>query len=275
MSNVDNKVVDDFGDEWELFDHSGISRANLLDSFNQYFRDFPFDELTDGSVGFDMGCGTGRWAGFVANRVGTLNCIDPSEKAVQVARKYLAEFPNINFHVGSVDSEHLENESQDFGYCLGVLHHVPDTLSAIGSCAKLLKKDAPFLLYLYYNFDNKPTWFRVIWKVTDLIRRLICVLPRTFKIPITSVIAVFIYLPLARLSFALEIMGMDVSNVPLSDYRRKRFYIMRTDALDRFGTRLEKRFSKSDIEMMLLGSGFSDVKFSDMPPYWTCVARKE
>ena len=101
------------------------------------------------------------------------------------------------------------------------------------------------LINFYYNFDNKPTWFRVIWKVTDLIRRLICVLPRTFKIPITSVIAVFIYLPLARLSFALEIMGMDVSNVPLSDYRRKRFYIMRTDALDRFGTRLEKRFSKT------------------------------
>lgn len=275
MSNIDNKVVDDFGDEWEFFDHSSISRVSLQDSFNQYFRDFPFDELTDRSVGFDMGCGTGRWAGFVAGRVGTLNCVDPSEKAVQVARKYLAEFQNVNFHVGSVDSQHLENESQDFGYCLGVLHHVPDTLSAIKSCAKLLKKDAPFLLYLYYKFDNKPTWFRVIWKVSDLIRRLICVLPRIFKIPITSIIAACIYLPLARLSFALELLGMDVSNVPLSDYRRKSFYIMRTDALDRFGTRLEKRFSKSDIEMMLLSSGFSNVKFSDMPPYWTCVVRKE
>ena len=42
----------------------------------------------------------------------------------------------------------------------------------------------------------------------------------------------------------LEKFGIDVSSVPLNDYRKKSFYFMKTDALDRFGTRLEKRFSK-------------------------------
>ena len=100
MSNIDKKVVNDFGDEWEYFDHSGISPTKLEDSFDQYFHEFPFDELTAKSVGFDMGCGTGRWAGFVADRVGILNCVDPSERAIRVAKQNLTQYSNVNFYVG-------------------------------------------------------------------------------------------------------------------------------------------------------------------------------
>ena len=39
---------------------------------------------------------------------------------------------------------------------------------------------------------------------------------------------------------------LNVFNFPLSDYKNKSFYTMRTDALDRFGTKLEKRFSKKE-----------------------------
>ena len=62
-----------------------------------------------------------------------------------------------------IDDLVLTANSQDFGYCLGVLHHIPDTLSGLKDCSKLLKPGAPFLLYLYYKFDNKPRWFRLIY----------------------------------------------------------------------------------------------------------------
>ena len=48
----------------------------------------------------------------------------------------------------------------DFGYALGVLHHVPNTQEGLNSCIKLLKPGAPFLVYLYYSFDNRPNWYR-------------------------------------------------------------------------------------------------------------------
>ena len=41
-----------------------------------------------------------------------------------------------------------------------------------------------------------------------------------------------------------ERLGTDVRHFPLSAYRDRSFYTMRTDALDRFGTRLERRFSR-------------------------------
>ena len=58
-------------------------------------------------------------------------------------------------------------------------------------------------------------------------------------------------------------MGINVENFPLTDYKNKSFYFMKTDALDRFGTRLEKRFSKQEIIDMLTVSGFKDIKFSE------------
>ena len=50
------------------------------------------------------------------------------------------------------------------------MHHIPHTQEALKDCTKLLKSGAPILLYLYYNFENKPFWFRQIWKVSDYFR---------------------------------------------------------------------------------------------------------
>ena len=51
------------------------------------------------------------------------------------------------------------------------------TAAAIRSCAELLKPDAPLLLYLYYAFDNRPRWFRWLWRLSNAARLLIRRLP--------------------------------------------------------------------------------------------------
>ena len=50
---------------------------------------------------------------------------------------------------------------------------------------------------------------------------------------------------------------------------------MRNDSLDRFGTKIENRFSKKDIKGMLIDCGFYNIKFSDKPPYWTVLSFKK
>jgi len=274
MKNIDKTVVDDFGHEWKKFNHLSTNEDDIKSSFNQYFDIFPFKELESNSEGFDMGCGSGRWAKFVAPKVGILNCIDPSKLAIEVTKKNLLHIDNANFYNGSVGDDILPVASQDFGYCLGVLHHVPNTLDGIKSCSKLLKKNAPFLLYLYYNLENRPILFRMIWKLSDYARRIISVLPKKIKMIFCFLIALFIYWPLAKLSWIIDKFGFNVSSIPLNDYRKKTFYIMSNDALDRFGTRLEKRYSKKQITEMLIQAGFKDIKFSENMPCWVCLARK-
>ena len=222
-----------------------------------------------------MGCGSGRWAKIISPHVKRLNCVDPSSKALKVAKKNLKKKNNVFFYNKKVNEKSLEKNSQDFGYCLGVLHHIPDTQKGIESCYKILKKNSPFLIYLYYRFDNKPLWFRIIWKLSDLLRKLISYLPFSIKKFITLIIALIIYYPLSKISKIFFRLGFNVSNFPLSDYKNKSFYFMATDSLDRFGTKLEKRFTKPEIKKMLKTAGFKDIKFSEGTPYWVAIAWKK
>ena len=78
-----------------------------------------------------------------------------------------------------LDDLEISNETMDFCFSLGVLHHVPDTQKALKKCASLLKPGAPFLGYLYYNFENKSQLFRFIWRFSDFFR--ICSFFQSFQ----------------------------------------------------------------------------------------------
>jgi SAM-dependent methyltransferase len=274
MNNIDHKTVASFGDEWSRFDQTGMVDGEAQKIFEEYFSTFPWSSLPHDAEGFDMGCGSGRWARLVAPKVGHLHCIDPS-KAIEVAKVNLSANENVSFHQSSVDGMCLPANSQDFGYSLGVLHHVPDTAAAIRSCVEMLKPDAPLLLYLYYSFENRPWWFRTVWRVSDYGRKLIYRLPVSLKHIITDVIALFVYLPLSILSRLMENLGLSVTSIPLSYYRKHSFYTMRTDSRDRFGTPLERRFSRLQIAAMMKNAGLVNMKFVEAAPYWCVVGFKK
>ncbi len=269
--NIDPETVAGFGEEWAAFDQETLPHEDLTDQFDDYFHIFPFERLAPEATGFDLGCGSGRWAKEMAPRVGLLHCIDPSAKALAVARNKLADAGNVRFHEASVESIPLADSSQDFGYCLGVLHHVPDTALGLRDAARKLKPGAPFLLYLYYALDDRPAWFRAIWRATDLARRVISRQPFRLRKLIAEAIAAGVYWPVARGAALAERGGLDVRNWPLAWYRNGSFYRMRTDALDRFGTRLESRFTKAQVEQMMRNAGLVDIRFSTRAPFWCAV----
>ena len=148
MLNQDRNTVKSFGDEWSRMNQSNLSEIERKKIFNDYFLIFPFNLIGKDSIGFDMGCGSGRWAAIMAPLVKRLFCIDASSEAIKVARENLKSFDNINYQISSVNETGLDSDLFDFGYSLGVLHHLPNTSAAITSCAMLLKKGSPFLLYL-------------------------------------------------------------------------------------------------------------------------------
>ncbi|MDB5470613.1 MAG: 2-polyprenyl-3-methyl-5-hydroxy-6-metoxy,4-benzoquinol methylase [Caulobacter sp.] len=272
--NIDPEVVSDFGAEWARFDQAGMGEAETQALFDRYFAVFPWERLPKNPVGFDLGCGSGRWARLAVQRVGTLHCIDPAEAALAVAREKLKDQPGAVFHHAGVGAIPLADGSMDFGYSLGVLHHVPDTAAGIKSCVAKLKPGAPMLLYLYYALDGKPWLFRAIWQASDLVRKVVSALPRPLKFAVCQLIAATVYWPLARLAGLLEKAGASVDNLPLSDYRHMSFYSMRTDALDRFGTRLEQRFTRVQIDAMMRAAGLGDIRFLEGPPFWCAVGFK-
>lgn len=276
MQNVDESTVESFGREWGALTQSNdeLDHADRHSVFESYFSIFPWEELPPDAVGADIGCGSGRWAALAAPRAGHLFAIDPSQGAVQTAQANLASVPNVTVLLGEANNLPVDDHSLDFAFCLGVLHHVPDTTGALRAISNKMKSGAPLLLYLYYSLDNRPGWFRAIWRVSNLFRQTISRLPGPLQFGVSYAIAVSIYCPLARAALLLDKMSMLPRAFPLSFYRDKKFYVMRTDAHDRFCTPLEKRFSRSEIKNMLLQSGYRDVRFSEREPYWVSVSYK-
>jgi SAM-dependent methyltransferase len=275
--NIDERTVAGFGREWSAFNQrdQDLDAGQRERLFGDYFDIFPWNLLpADGGIGIDVGCGSGRWAILVAPRVRHLHLVDASAQALAVAKANLAGLANVSFHLAGVDAIPLSDASVDFAYSLGVLHHIPDTARGIRDVARKLKPGAPFLIYLYYALDNRPAWYRAIWRCSDWARRLISRLPYRPRYVASQIIAALVYWPLARSARVLAALDVPCGSWPLQYYRDKSFYVMRTDAFDRFCTPLEQRFTRAQIEAMLRDAGFGNIRFSNHAPFWCAVGIK-
>ena len=110
--------------------------------------------------------------------------------------------------------------------------------------------------------------------MSNLVRLLVSSLPDRVKPFITDIIAASIYWPISRISAVLERFGFSASALPLYYYRTKSFYTLRTDSRDRFGTPLEKRFSKQEIEYMMCSAGLKEIRFGSEAPFWCVLGKK-
>lgn len=274
MENVDRETVSSFGSEWTTYDQTSLDEDEAREIFASYFSLVPVELLNDKTVAIDIGCGSGRWARQLAGTVGRLVLVDPAPAALNVARDALAKYPNCEFRCESVGAVDLPSNSADLVYSLGVLHHIPDTQAGINECVRLVRPGGAFLVYLYYKMENRPAWYRALWRCSEIVRNRISRLPVRVRRVLTDPIAAFVYWPLARLANILIRLSRRQLNLPLAFYRDKSFYVMRTDALDRFGTPLEKRFTRAEIEAMLMTAGLEKIQFRDGEPFWCAIGFK-
>jgi SAM-dependent methyltransferase len=276
--NLDQQVIDSFGYEWAAFDYAESKTDEALDSqFLAYCTPIDLSQFNGkSSVAADFGAGSGRWASRLLPYFSLVYALEPSDGATKVLKKKFSKESRMKILQETVGANSIPAGSLDLGVSLGVLHHIPDTGLAIKDVASKIKGGGIFLCYLYYKLDNKPHYYRGLFWASNSLRWAISRLPYAIRRLIAQMIAVAIYLPLARTSKLLGNRGRDVSNFPLHHYANMPFVMLQNDALDRFGTRLEQRFSKKEIAEMLDNAGFdlSTLKFSDVEPFWTFSVKK-
>ena len=202
--------------------------------------------------------------------------LEPSDGANKVLEKKFLKEPHMKILQETVGANSIPAGSLDLAMSLGVLHHIPDTGLAIKDVAGKIKSGGIFLCYLYYKLEDKPLYYRGLFWTSNSLRWMISRLPYAMRRFFAQAIGVLVYLPLARSAKLLSKTGKNVSNFPLHHYAHMPFVMLQNDALDRFGTRLEQRFSKKEITEMLRNAGFdlSTLKFSDVEPFWTFSVKK-
>ena len=276
--NLDQGVIDGFGHEWAAFDYAETETAEALDAqFSAYCAPLNLADFNSAtSVAGDFGAGSGRWSSRLAPYFSLVYALEPSDGASRVLKSKFTGDPKIVVLQETVGVNSIPVASLDLAMSLGVLHHIPNTALAIKDVSRSIKPGGFFLCYLYYNLENKPTYYKMIFKVVNIVRRVISASPQKVKRLSATVIAAVVYWPLARLSKLLRKLGRNISNLPLHHYADMPFVMLANDALDRFGTSLEQRFSKAEITEMLSAADFdlSTLKFSEIEPFWTFAVNK-
>jgi SAM-dependent methyltransferase len=276
--NLDQQVIDSFGHEWAAFDYAESETDEALDSqFLAYCTPIDLTRFNSkSSVAGDFGAGSGRWASRLLPHFSLVYALEPSDGANKVLKNKFSKESRMTLLQETVGANSIPAGSLDLAMSLGVLHHIPDTGLAIRDVATKIKSGGTFLCYLYYKLENKPVLYRGLFWASNSLRWVISRLPHSMRRFIARIIASLVYLPLARTAKLLQKRGKNVSNFPLHHYANMPFVMLQNDALDRFGTRLEQRFSKKEITEMLGNAGFdlSTLKFSDVEPFWTFSVKK-
>ena len=276
--NLDQEVINGFGHEWLAFDYSENENSEALaKQFLAYSAPINLDQFdANSAVAGDFGAGSGRWTSWLLPYFSTIYALEPSDGANSVLTKKFSNEVRMKVLQETVGVNSIPDGSLDLAMSLGVLHHIPDTGLAIRDVASKIKSGGFFLCYLYYKLENKPAFYRWLFWASNSLRWVISRLPYAMRRLIAKIIAGVVYLPLARTSKLLGNKGKDVSNFPLHHYANMPFVMLQNDALDRFGTRLEQRFSKKEITAMLDNAGFdlSTLKFSEVEPFWTFSVKK-
>lgn len=262
-----DKVVAGFDFEWKRF--SQVGSPELSDVFGLYFEQVAPEWFRSEHLVLDGGCGAGRWAYAVASRGPRVVGVDLGT-SIEVARRNTASTQRVALVQADLRELPLASGAFDWAYSLGVLHHLDDPAPALGRLVDTVALGGIVLLYLYYALDNRGFAYRALFRGVDLTRRISSRLPRPLTLGMAAAIAAVVYWPLARISSVAARSGLRplADALPLSFYRDRSFRTMMNDSLDRFGTRLERRFSRMEMTRMMETAGLTDVRISAGLPYW-------
>jgi len=262
LSDAATDIQKSFGDEWTEFD--SIDQVHYQE-FNQYFDLVKLDDLNGVGV-CDLGCGMGRWSRILLERCTPkyLICIDFSD-AIYVARNNLRDHEGIIYIKADILNLPFESKIADFMFSLGVLHHT--TSNALSAVRRLSNLSDSFLVYLYYNMDNRGYIYKSLFHLVNVSRVILCSIQnKKIRHILSYIIAITIYKPMVYIGNIFEIFGGG-HLIPLYDfYHAKSIKRIAQDAYDRFFTSIEQRFSRKEI--LELSDTYSKISVSQHIPYW-------
>lgn len=171
-ANKDKKMVHDFWSEASCGEDlylNSVSRASYdehskkrykLEPFIKTFADF---ESARGKKVLEIGVGLGADHENFAIAGAELYGIDLTERAINHTRRRLSYLSlSSNLLVGDAENLHFPDETFDLVYSWGVVHHSPDTPTAVKEIYRVLKRGgkAKVMIYSKYSIFGLLLWLR-------------------------------------------------------------------------------------------------------------------
>ena len=143
--------TEDFGFQWtQLYDDYRKDRYKHLDQFMRL--GINPEDLHEKNV-LDVGCGLGRLSEICLGRANYVFGLDLSAAVLEAARLIRSEkFVPIQ---ASADNMPLKNNSFDFVYCWGVLHHTQNPSKTLAELWRVLKPGGTLAIWVY----SRNAWY--------------------------------------------------------------------------------------------------------------------
>jgi SAM-dependent methyltransferase len=149
MSEVEARTGRLFGDLWHKLDDEQFEQSVAL--FASRFKANGFDlSWLKGKQCLDVGCGGGRYT-IAMSRLGAGQVVgcDISDDGLANARLRAEGLPNVNFEKASALDLPFDDESFDFVFSSGVLHHTTDPDRGLDELTRVLRPGGYLYLMLY------------------------------------------------------------------------------------------------------------------------------
>lgn len=150
----------------------------------------------------DIGCGGGILSESLARENANVTGIDLAENTLEIAREHgrLSNLPIRYLAISAEDLAEQETGQYDIVTCMELLEHVPDPVSVVASCAKLLKPGG-HVFFATLNRNLKSLLYAIIG--AEYIMRLLPKGTHHFEKFITP----------AELSRYIRLAGMEVTDI--------------------------------------------------------------
>jgi arsenite methyltransferase len=129
-------------EQWDEI-RSGYFTEHMRDAAIGKVKALPGTPLHANAIAADVGTGTGFMARGLAPEVGKVFGFDASPEMLDVARRNLTAFPNVELRQSPGDHLPLPDETLDVAFANMYLHHAPDPASAIKELARVLRSPDP------------------------------------------------------------------------------------------------------------------------------------
>jgi SAM-dependent methyltransferase len=240
---VSDQHLESFGHQWTTFEvaHDDEDRATF-----EAKTGIALNQLLGMRV-LDAGCGGGRYSKICGESGASVIGADHT-RAVDKARQLCSHLPEVFFVQADLKKLPLEQDSFDFVFSIGVMHHDANTRAVFDAVAKMVKPGGRYSVWLY----RRNQWWQEL--INSGLRALTSRLPGAVLMPFCHLGAVLGTIPLINRTLNKVV---NFSAHPSYENRV-------CDTFDWWAPRFQYHHTVDELKRWFTEAGFSQLK--ELPP---------
>ncbi len=242
--------VDNFSFEWHKHKSTQLDSQTGTNESTENFKritGFVLNELK-GKLILDAGCGSGRYSEVAARAGAEVIAIDLSF-AVDAAFTTIGKQKNVNIIQADIFNVPFRDDTFDYIFSLGVLHHTPDCKGAFMQLPRLLKKGGTISIWVYGK--------KLHFLATDVLRVVTTRIDKEYLYALCNTVVEPIYaatkIPIVGYPFRAFI-----STHPNKDWRV-------LDTFDWYSPKYQSKHSHDELVDWFKAAGLSKIEKLDFP----------